>query len=176
MPWFHSTICICSILGLQRYDCQEMVRCWGTLKALNSSFRRVYVAWYWGAYNRFDKGSWLLPLSLVPFLGPALYLVLRPSLSTMPVTLGRTTSEPKWYSHFLCWYHLCGDFVTVWRKKNRQPKMDENNLIAKILKCHYSCALNCSVPVARWRVIFLMQTAGYAYERTKNGCQKLVSF
>ncbi|KAG0597814.1 hypothetical protein M758_12G022100 [Ceratodon purpureus] len=27
-----------------------------------------------------DKGSWLLPLSLVPFFGPALYLVLRPPL------------------------------------------------------------------------------------------------
>ncbi|XP_073122962.1 uncharacterized protein [Henckelia pumila] len=30
-----------------------------------------------------DKSSWLLPLSLIPFLGPALYLLLRPSL---PVT------------------------------------------------------------------------------------------
>lgn len=27
-----------------------------------------------------DKGSWLLPVSLVPYLGPALYLVLRPPL------------------------------------------------------------------------------------------------
>ncbi|CAN1127975.1 hypothetical protein LINPERPRIM_LOCUS29924 [Linum perenne] len=31
----------------------------------------------------FDKGAWLLPISLVPFLGPALYLVLRPSLSEL---------------------------------------------------------------------------------------------
>ncbi|XP_008229787.1 PREDICTED: uncharacterized protein LOC103329132 [Prunus mume] len=30
----------------------------------------------------FDKGSWLLFVSLVPLIGPALYLVLRPSLST----------------------------------------------------------------------------------------------
>ncbi|KAI3831718.1 hypothetical protein MKW92_047672 [Papaver armeniacum] len=28
----------------------------------------------------FDKGSWLLPFSLIPFLGPALYLVLRPPI------------------------------------------------------------------------------------------------
>lgn len=27
-----------------------------------------------------DRGSWLLPLSLVPYLGPALYLILRPPL------------------------------------------------------------------------------------------------
>ncbi|XVF31923.1 hypothetical protein REPUB_Repub17cG0037000 [Reevesia pubescens] len=42
-----------------------------------------------------DKGFWLLPLSLVPLLGPALYLVLRPSLSDLPVTVGPTTSEQK---------------------------------------------------------------------------------
>ncbi|KAL1192030.1 hypothetical protein V5N11_025807 [Cardamine amara subsp. amara] len=29
----------------------------------------------------FDKGSWLLPVSVVPFLGPSLYLLLRPSVS-----------------------------------------------------------------------------------------------
>ncbi|KAF5206113.1 transmembrane protein [Thalictrum thalictroides] len=28
-----------------------------------------------------DKGSWILPLTLIPLLGPAFYLVLRPSLS-----------------------------------------------------------------------------------------------
>ncbi|KAI4341797.1 hypothetical protein MLD38_026478 [Melastoma candidum] len=27
----------------------------------------------------YEKGSWLIPLSLVPFLGPALYLILRPA-------------------------------------------------------------------------------------------------
>ncbi|XWS31100.1 hypothetical protein CRYUN_Cryun23aG0048600 [Craigia yunnanensis] len=43
----------------------------------------------------YDKGFWLLPLSLVPFLGPALYLVLRPSLSDLPVPAGPTTSEQK---------------------------------------------------------------------------------
>ncbi|KAK6238709.1 hypothetical protein QUC31_004178 [Theobroma cacao] len=43
----------------------------------------------------YDKGFWLLPLSLVPFLGPALYLVLRPSLSELPVTVSPTSSEQK---------------------------------------------------------------------------------
>ncbi|KAF9669650.1 hypothetical protein SADUNF_Sadunf14G0129300 [Salix dunnii] len=41
----------------------------------------------------YDKGSWLLLISLVPFLGPALYLVLRPSLSEMPVSQSSTSSE-----------------------------------------------------------------------------------
>nr|DAD23689.1 TPA_asm: hypothetical protein HUJ06_025152 [Nelumbo nucifera] len=40
-----------------------------------------------------DKGSWILPLALVPFLGPALYLILRPSLSTTPVSLTSATIE-----------------------------------------------------------------------------------
>ncbi|KAI3753516.1 hypothetical protein L2E82_25571 [Cichorium intybus] len=35
-----------------------------------------------------DKGFWLVPLSVIPFLGPALYVLLRPSLSTV-------VSEPK---------------------------------------------------------------------------------
>ncbi|XP_073026653.1 uncharacterized protein [Primulina eburnea] len=33
------------------------------------------------------KGSWLLPLSLIPFLGPALYLLLRPSLPVASTSL-----------------------------------------------------------------------------------------
>lgn len=32
-----------------------------------------------------DKGFWLVPLSVVPFLGPALYLLLRPSLSSVAI-------------------------------------------------------------------------------------------
>ncbi|KAI7742019.1 hypothetical protein M8C21_029279, partial [Ambrosia artemisiifolia] len=32
-----------------------------------------------------DKGFWLVPLSVVPFLGPALYVLLRPSLSSVAV-------------------------------------------------------------------------------------------
>ncbi|XP_020996545.1 uncharacterized protein LOC107485638 [Arachis duranensis] len=41
----------------------------------------------------FDKGSWLLPISLIPFLGPGLYLLLRPSLSTMAIP--QTPAEPE---------------------------------------------------------------------------------
>ncbi|KAL0445105.1 UNVERIFIED_CONTAM: hypothetical protein Slati_2233200 [Sesamum latifolium] len=39
------------------------------------------------------KGSWLLPLSLIPFLGPALYLLLRPSLSAAPIALAPSSDE-----------------------------------------------------------------------------------
>ncbi|KAG5076789.1 hypothetical protein JHK82_055484 [Glycine max] len=45
------------------------------------------------ARKRSDKGSWLLPLSLIPFLGPGLYLLLRPSLST--VAISQTPVEPE---------------------------------------------------------------------------------
>lgn len=38
-----------------------------------------------------DKGAWLLPLTLVPYLGPALYLVLRPPL---PLSMVADESEP----------------------------------------------------------------------------------
>ncbi|XP_004502115.1 uncharacterized protein [Cicer arietinum] len=41
----------------------------------------------------FDKGSWLLPVSLIPLLGPALYLLLRPSLSTSVVAQTPAESE-----------------------------------------------------------------------------------
>ncbi|KAH7684144.1 hypothetical protein IHE45_05G226700 [Dioscorea alata] len=37
------------------------------------------------------KGSWLLPLALVPLLGPALYILLRPSLSALPTISAATT-------------------------------------------------------------------------------------
>ncbi|KAJ4730241.1 Cardiolipin synthase N-terminal [Melia azedarach] len=40
-----------------------------------------------------NKGSWLLPVSLVPFLGPALYLFLRPLLSEMPVSVTEASPE-----------------------------------------------------------------------------------
>ncbi|KAL6999862.1 hypothetical protein U1Q18_001018 [Sarracenia purpurea var. burkii] len=43
----------------------------------------------------YDKGSWLLPLSLIPLLGPALYLILRPALESVPVSLSPTSSEEK---------------------------------------------------------------------------------
>ncbi|KAL0307251.1 UNVERIFIED_CONTAM: hypothetical protein Sradi_6142400 [Sesamum radiatum] len=39
------------------------------------------------------KGSWLLPLSLIPFVGPVLYLLLRPSLSAAPIALAPSSDE-----------------------------------------------------------------------------------
>ncbi|KAK2986448.1 hypothetical protein RJ640_011886 [Escallonia rubra] len=43
----------------------------------------------------YDKGSWLLPVSVIPLLGPSLYLLLRPSLPAVPVSLSSTTPESK---------------------------------------------------------------------------------
>ncbi|KAM1010440.1 hypothetical protein ACFX2J_045618 [Malus domestica] len=43
----------------------------------------------------FDKGSWLLFLSLVPLIGPALYLVLRPPLSADAEAAAPSLTEPK---------------------------------------------------------------------------------
>ncbi|XP_075643654.1 uncharacterized protein LOC142614900 [Castanea sativa] len=60
---------------------------------LLSAFAPFWVYNDMTARKWFDKGSWLLPLSVVPFLGPALYLVLRPSLTTMPISLNPTTSK-----------------------------------------------------------------------------------
>ncbi|KAB2075244.1 hypothetical protein ERO13_A07G192900v2 [Gossypium hirsutum] len=60
---------------------------------LLSAFAPFWVYNDMTARKWYDKGFWLLPLSLVPILGPALYLVLRPSLSDLPVTVSKTTSE-----------------------------------------------------------------------------------
>ncbi|KAF8410880.1 hypothetical protein HHK36_003417 [Tetracentron sinense] len=60
---------------------------------LLSTFAPFWVYNDMTARKWYDKGSWLLPLALIPFLGPALYLVLRPSLSAMPVSLTSTTNE-----------------------------------------------------------------------------------
>lgn len=62
---------------------------------LLSAFAPFWVYNDMTARKWYDKGSWLLPLSLVPFLGPALYLLLRPSLSAMPVSLSPSSSEQK---------------------------------------------------------------------------------
>lgn len=62
---------------------------------LLSAFAPFWVYNDMTARKWFNKGSWLLPISLVPLLGPALYLVLRPSLSQMPVSLGPASSEQK---------------------------------------------------------------------------------
>ncbi|KAL5581687.1 hypothetical protein UlMin_014129 [Ulmus minor] len=58
--------------------------------ALLSAFAPFWVYNDMTVRKWFDKGSWLLPLSLVPLVGPSLYILLRPSLST-----STTTSEPK---------------------------------------------------------------------------------
>ncbi|XP_050207054.1 uncharacterized protein LOC126656513 [Mercurialis annua] len=60
---------------------------------LLSAFAPFWVYNDMTARKWYDKGSWLLPISLVPVLGPALYLVLRPSLSDMPVSVGPPSSE-----------------------------------------------------------------------------------
>ncbi|XP_044503138.1 uncharacterized protein LOC123223815 isoform X3 [Mangifera indica] len=60
---------------------------------LLSTFAAFWVYNDMTARKWYDKGSWLLPVSLVPFLGPALYLFLRPSLSEMSVSVGKASSE-----------------------------------------------------------------------------------
>ncbi|KAL1821951.1 hypothetical protein ACET3Z_016820 [Daucus carota] len=40
-----------------------------------------------------DKGIWLLPVSVIPFLGPSLYILLRPSLSALPISLSSSTTQ-----------------------------------------------------------------------------------
>ncbi|CAA0836998.1 Unknown protein [Striga hermonthica] len=39
------------------------------------------------------KGSWLLPISIIPLLGPALYLLLRPPLSVVPMASAPKSDE-----------------------------------------------------------------------------------
>ncbi|KAK7273457.1 hypothetical protein RIF29_14507 [Crotalaria pallida] len=60
---------------------------------LLSTFAPFWVYNDMTARKWFDKGSWLLPISLIPFLGPGLYLLLRPSLATIPTP--QTPIEPK---------------------------------------------------------------------------------
>lgn len=45
------------------------------------------------SFCRYDKGSWLVPVSLIPLLGPSLYLLLRPSLTSVTVSSSPTSSE-----------------------------------------------------------------------------------
>ncbi|KAJ4785498.1 transmembrane protein [Rhynchospora pubera] len=40
-----------------------------------------------------SKGSWLVPVALVPVVGPALYILLRPSLSSLPTRSTSTDEE-----------------------------------------------------------------------------------
>ncbi|CAN8270592.1 unnamed protein product [Cochlearia groenlandica] len=43
----------------------------------------------------FDKGRWLLPVTAVPFLGPSLYLLLRPDLPQTEAPANSVLSDPK---------------------------------------------------------------------------------
>ncbi|MED6217098.1 hypothetical protein PIB30_014556 [Stylosanthes scabra] len=61
--------------------------------SLLSTFAPFWVYNDMTARKWFDKGFWLLPISLIPFLGPSLYLLLRPSLSTMAIP--QTPAEPE---------------------------------------------------------------------------------
>ncbi|KAK9152373.1 hypothetical protein Syun_010682 [Stephania yunnanensis] len=53
--------------------------------ALLSTFAPFWVYNDMTARKWSDKGSWILPLTLIPFFGPALYLVLRPGLAGLPM-------------------------------------------------------------------------------------------
>lgn len=43
--------------------------------------------------SRYNKGSWLLPVSVVPFLGPALYLLLRPPVPAVQASSSLSSLE-----------------------------------------------------------------------------------
>ncbi|XP_057526912.1 uncharacterized protein LOC130806037 isoform X1 [Amaranthus tricolor] len=58
--------------------------------SLLSAFAPFWVYNDMTARKCYDKTAWLLPVSIIPFLGPALYLFLRPPLTTMPVSLEST--------------------------------------------------------------------------------------
>lgn len=58
--------------------------------SLLSAFAPFWVYNDMTARKCYDKTAWLLPLSIVPFLGPVLYIFLRPPLTTMPVSLEST--------------------------------------------------------------------------------------
>ncbi|KAJ8429179.1 hypothetical protein Cgig2_011783 [Carnegiea gigantea] len=57
---------------------------------LLSAFAPFWVYNDMTARKCYDKTAWLLPLSIIPFLGPVLYILLRPSLTTMAVSLEST--------------------------------------------------------------------------------------
>ncbi|KAM3395134.1 hypothetical protein P3S68_004139 [Capsicum galapagoense] len=63
--------------------------------SLLSAFAPFWIYNDMTARKWYDKGSWLLPLSVIPFLGPALYLLLRPSVPTVPALSSPTSTEEK---------------------------------------------------------------------------------
>nr|GMC48996.1 Taste receptor type 1 member 1 like [Ipomoea batatas] len=44
----------------------------------------------------YNKGSWLLPVSVVPFLGPALYLLLRPPVPAVQASSSLSSLEEEY--------------------------------------------------------------------------------
>ncbi|XP_042445242.1 uncharacterized protein LOC122030145 isoform X2 [Zingiber officinale] len=40
-----------------------------------------------------NKGSWLLPIALIPLVGPALYVLLRPPLAALPMFTSSTSTK-----------------------------------------------------------------------------------
>ncbi|KNA25060.1 hypothetical protein SOVF_010090 isoform B [Spinacia oleracea] len=58
--------------------------------SLLSAFAPFWVYNDMTARKCYDKTAWLVPLSIIPLLGPALYLLLRPPLTTIPVSLEST--------------------------------------------------------------------------------------
>ncbi|XP_052178480.1 uncharacterized protein LOC127792143 isoform X2 [Diospyros lotus] len=63
--------------------------------ALLSAFAPFWVYNDMTTRKWYGKGIWLLPFSLIPLLGPSLYLLLRPSLASAPVSLSPTSAEDK---------------------------------------------------------------------------------
>ncbi|XP_072962343.1 uncharacterized protein [Typha angustifolia] len=61
--------------------------------SLLSAFSPFWVYNDMTARRWLKKGSWLLPMAVIPFLGPALYLLLRPRLSALPTRNSLPTTE-----------------------------------------------------------------------------------
>ncbi|KMT02292.1 hypothetical protein BVRB_9g206100 [Beta vulgaris subsp. vulgaris] len=85
--------------GLAQGDWQEFYQYFRESKLVHatsldftllSAFAPFWVYNDMTARKCYDKTAWLLPFSIIPLLGPALYLLLRPPLTTMPVSLEST--------------------------------------------------------------------------------------
>ncbi|CAN4110130.1 unnamed protein product [Withania somnifera] len=61
--------------------------------SLLSAFAPFWIYNDMTARKWYDKGSWLLPLSVIPFLGPALYLLLRPSVPIVSALSSPSSTE-----------------------------------------------------------------------------------
>lgn len=61
--------------------------------ALQAVFAPFWVYNDMTARKWLDKGKWVLPLSAVPFLGPAVYLLMRPPIESTPLLLNNTSAS-----------------------------------------------------------------------------------